>query len=403
MRSATVSDVRSIDAARAEYAVGATGRDDGLLAGFALGIGIHADLLLAVVGRSRAGGILIAVGSLVAVIGLGMLLARGPETAVRRSWRPLIGGALLAGWFALTLTWSVEPAYGAEKLLTTVFKAGGFGFLFLGLLGPERMVRIEPVMMVGLALPFFGMIAGGEAIDSPGRWTVLGMNPIWTARLAWIAVLLAIVSTPAPAWLRISSGIGGAAAGFATGSRGPFVAFLSVVVIWWLILRPSSGGRKWRRFRLLVQALLVGGLVLATQFGDFQERFGTASRLRMNEMGDDRNVLARIALQHSALTQFTGHPVKGIGLGSLAHESWQRYPHNLPIEVLTETGIIGLVLGGTLLLLAARRGRQWRTLGALTLLSVMFSLTSGDLGGNWLIWYFALVMSARPCPARVAT
>lgn len=370
--------------------------DGGMIAGTALAAGIFADLLLAMIGSGGGGGVLVMVGSAAAALGIAALMARGPAAAIDRAWRPALGGMLLAGWFAFTLLWSTEPAYGAEKLTTMVFKAGGFGLLLLGMLGPRRRMRFEPLLAISLALPLLAVIAGGEAADSPGRWTILGMNPIWTARMAWITVLVAMIGSGSPVWLRIAAGAGGAVVGFATGSRGPFVAFLAIVFIWWLIIRPSTDGRRWGRFRLALQALVVAGLVLATQFGNYEQQLGTAGRLRMEELGGDRNVVARIALQSSALEQFASRPVLGVGLGSLAHESWQRYPHNLPIEILAETGLVGITISGLLLLAATRRGRQFRQLGAITLLTVFFSLTSGDVGGNWLIWYLAAVMSASP-------
>jgi O-antigen ligase len=116
----------------------------------------------------------------------------------------------------------------------------------------------------------------------------------------------------------------------------------------------------------------------------------------VSELAADDNVIARFELQQRALAHFLDQPVVGVGLGGLSEGSAVSYPHNVPIEILSEAGVIGLC-ASLLVVWIARRGVLKRPdIGVIWLLIILFSLTSGDLAGNWMVWGLASVLSGKP-------
>ena len=68
-----------------------------------------------------------------------------------------------------------------------------------------------------------------------------------------------------------------------------------------------------------------------------------------------------------------------------------RYPHNIVVEVLAETGLVGFALWSAAivaLFLALRGDRLFRFAFVVCL---SYAMTSGDLGGNYEYWLFGLI------------
>jgi len=97
----------------------------------------------------------------------------------------------------------------------------------------------------------------------------------------------------------------------------------------------------------------------------------------------DMNFIGRMQAQEHALNLFASHPFAGIGLGGFAPNDARLYPHNLPLEIASETGMLGILLwcSGVGGLLYAARGQ--RLLQVLLLQSILYTFVSGDLGSNF--------------------
>jgi len=125
----------------------------------------------------------------------------------------------------------------------------------------------------------------------------------------------------------------------------------------------------------------------------------------------DESLNERFSYYHSALRIFLNHPIIGTGLGGWAVTEGlgdvNIHPHNIFLEILSETGIIGLTLFLGLLTITLRPLKlteiSARYSGITVLLLLIFSLVnaqkSGDLHDNLLL-FFSLSLCCG-LPARL--
>ncbi len=141
-----------------------------------------------------------------------------------------------------------------------------------------------------------------------------------------------------------------------TQSRGGLLAFIAILLIHACF---SAQDRKTRVRRIAIA--LVGCLLVAAIAGFFFQR--------LTEI-DDFTAVSRLAIWGGAFTVFARSPVLGTGFGNLRGlmggllnlpDGWTGDAHNLYLELLAETGIIGFLVFGVLIILVIRTAlRQLR-------------------------------------------
>lgn len=267
-----------------------------------------------------------------AIFALISLLATTPERVRAGAWALIAGGVTLAG---ISLIQVATGAYRADF--------GGLG-------------RVEYAQVYGDVLE--PRLAGPVG------------DPNFFAQILVIVVPLALVLAwkERTRWLRLAA-LGAAAATAAatvlTYSRGGALALGAVVLCSLFAARPSP-----RRLTLGV-ALLLAGLVLVP--GDFARRLGTLRQLLPGQeqvLDLDSSFQNRLLQAQVAWNLFLDHPLLGAGAGNYAVHYYDyaaevgstapdysevggtRYPHNLYLELASETGFLGLVTFGAMLLLA---------------------------------------------------
>lgn len=343
------------------------------------------------------GGVAI-VGAVAVFAGTLVLALRGPRALAARLSQFGLPLLPVVGWMVLSLWWSADTAYGGEKLLIAGAKGLAPAFLIAAVIGTERQWRLMPVLWFGIAGAVLVLIEGGPSLEYPGRWTLEGMNPIWLGRLGWLTVALAIAARREPLLPRVIAGVAGAAVGLVTASRGPMLAFLAALLLWYLWIDQRSTRVRESVARRVLRTLgwgtAVAAIATAVLMGDGQSVM--PERLRFGALGSDANVLARIDAQKAALDEFGRHPLIGVGAGSLAVLTDMPYPHSVPIEIAAEYGGVGLLLAGLALWHAWSRARNAPPLRLFLLMALLFSTTSGDLGGNWMVVLAIGIALMRP-------
>lgn len=188
------------------------------------------------------------------------------------------------------------------------------------------------------------------------------------------------------------------AATLASGSRGGMLGGLAGTAI----LVPSLI-RMSRATRFSGALLMVGaGMAVQSRFGDYLEAVinGRIIELTFRQ----RYSSGREELLQIAWEMFQERPVFGYGLGSFASFAGGNftYPHNLFLQVLAESGVVGMVLLGLLVLVSVRAAMLRRShadsafAAAGCTLVLVASMFSGDYYDSRAYWVLALLL-ALPC------
>lgn len=327
-----------------------------------------------------------------------LLSRRGASwSAARTLVHPVLAIALLFGLLLVAgLVDTASPGYARMKILhyaATNLSLLGAGLL-LGIEGPASHRSLWRGIAACALLVAVAGLANAALRFEPyeSRLSVLGLNPIWLARIMAIGLLALLVLREAgdvaiPGL--VAAGLPLLAVLVLSGSRGPLLGLLIVVLIRGFLL-----GRVAARTRvaLLAGVLLLLAVVVIASPEALRERY-------LNPMRQDTSGVVRLRLFAVAQEIFTALPFAGVGTGGFSDlmkfGDHRFYPHNIFLEIGIENGIPGLIvliafLGVSLRSAAAVRHRLW---GRAALLGLLFALWnaqfSGDVMANEWIWLFA--------------
>jgi O-antigen ligase len=138
-----------------------------------------------------------------------------------------------------------------------------------------------------------------------------------------------------------------------TQSRGGLLAYAAILMVPSYMLAPD---RKTRMRRLAM--VLVVCVLAAAVAGFFFQRLGEI---------DDYTAVSRLAIWGGAFTVFARSPVVGAGFGNLRPlmggllglpEGWMGDAHNLYLELLAESGLMGFIAFAFLVVSALRAARR---------------------------------------------
>ncbi len=322
-----------------------------------------------------------------------VLLVLGLAALLRGAWRdpgPRLAAALFACWWLPVLA-SLIDAHSLERSLRTALaelRFLPFVCAVVLLLAPradlvERLMRWSGIVIAlwvldALAQAAFGISIGGLA-GSDRLSGVFGDDNLKLGPV--LAVLSPFLLAASHARFGIAgfaaSALAVAVAVALAGSRAAWVVLAVVFTAWaWRLTRAPS------RFA----ALMVLGLAVIAMVGAFfyqaDTRFAarvdrTVAGLAFNRAALDHALAGRVPIWETATRMIAAHPINGVGVRGFRHaypeyaepgDRWVRpdtgtgafHPHQLVLEVLAETGLIGLIgwMAGLLLAVAA-----WRRAG----------------------------------------
>jgi O-antigen ligase len=360
------------------------------------------------------------VPTLVAAIFL-LTTALQPRVAYGRI--PAAVGWFFAYLYVVVLAAVVQhTAYGSELLKFFLVLLQGI----LVLWSAANLMRNETVargvwISLGLACGALALLSiagvgrtahlqytGGE------RLTVFGQNANNTAMIlsAGFVALGGLAYVLHPSWPRrrwlvwpVAGAIGMAM--IETGSRGGLLSVAAGLLVLML-----SGRTGWLRVRnIAVGTIAIGALLWASYSS-------TLMRNRLEQTAEQGNLAGRERIFPELLRMFRERPLIGWGaitnkyeLGLRLHEI--RFPrrdaHNMVLEVLTSTGVLGTVpflVGVGLCALAAWRAR--RRLHGILPLALVAVVLAANMSGNriaskvfWVVFAYAMAAATYPAePSR---
>jgi O-antigen ligase len=335
-----------------------------------------------------------------------------------------IAGLVLTALLVLRLSVSPDQTYGSQKVqlfLTTC----ALPFAAAAVIGASRRmtdVFLRGYVAVGVGTAVYDVLAilGGSAASvNAGRYTAdASIDPIELGR-QMAAVLVVLVAATASArtarrrLLYAALMLPAAVALLGSGSRGPLLGLVASLLV--LTLTRLHDPLVLRRLlvTLAVGTVVGGGAVVALVPPQ------TVGRALSAFAGADTSgeSTTRAQLWDEALHALPNDPLTlafGRGTGAFAHlDPSYSYPHNVPIELLYELGLVGLaafVLAVVTAVVrvagvALRRGPTSRVAGlaaALLVGALVNSQFTGDLAGNTDIWLFGGLASGLVARHRVA-
>jgi O-antigen ligase len=301
---------------------------------------------------------------------LGSLSVRGPAVAQVLRRQPAMFGLLAAMllWMALSTLWATDVGAAGEALVSWAVAAATFCVLATTLTERRYVVMACWAFVVGAFLSVVvGLVPGATASfeatgDEATRFAGTLGDPNYLAAGLVPAMAIAVglaggARGPGERWLLIGAAAVSAVGLAASGSRGGLVAAGVAVVATLVLVR----GRRLQIGVSVALLVAVTGIWLAASSPE------TWDRIRTFEGGTGREDLWTIA---SRMSQ--DHPVVGVGLDNFEAESGEylRQPgplaradliieqphvvHNVYLQQLAETGIVGLLLLLGVLLAATR-------------------------------------------------
>jgi O-antigen ligase len=359
------------------------------------------------------------IGVLVFLGWLGTLLTRSARPVVlREQSRLLLALALFAVWLTLSVIWARSPAKATEGLQTWLIAVLAFVVAATSLHSPRDVAIIAVAFIAGaVASVAFGAASGAltagaksanETVEG-GRFTggggdpnlqaagflvaiffCVGLRSLTQRRFARVGLLLALIV--------VTIGF------FATQSRGGLLSLAFATVVGVVVLP-----RQRKRLLGLLGAAGVGLGITAAISPD--------AIARMTDFGGGSS--GRSDIWTVASNIFSGHPWVGVGIGNfqivepsfalnsgpLTHVDFvaeePHLVHNVYLQLLTETGVVGLLI--FLVIIACSLRTSWLAahnfdisgragygdlaravlMAAIAMLAAQFFISDGE---DWRLW-----------------
>lgn len=374
---------------------------------------------LTVFSKSPGAGLALTATGLLA-FGAWLAHARADPARIRSALRPhrqlitLI--VLLLAWLTVSMAWAADPARAAAEAGIWYVNAVAVVVLVTSLRTPRdiRLV-VGAVIAAVVASAALGLVgvdlasaasAPQAATGAEGRLEGASGDPNFMAAFIVAAVVLGTVlfSAAASPWRAVlPAAIALLVVGLAaTESRGGLLAFLVVLGAGVVVMR----GRRAVALGLAAVALLIGGLSLAANPAAL-ERIKLAEQDRGNGREDLWVVARRMAAEH---------PMTGVGLDNFTARSaeYVRRPgsldyvelivdrphvvHNTYLQMLAETGVIGLglwlALAATVLGSALRAARRFERAGRHRLAVLSRGVLVADVGLLTAVFFISALSTA---------
>jgi O-antigen ligase len=320
-------------------------------------------------------------------------------------------------WAAATSTWSSSGATGQTALLRLV--ALNLPVLWLGVMAGADRASLDrlfaTIAVVALAV---AVVAGIVMLGGPAAW-FMAADTVADIRGAYQGTTLAVGmgflvcvgrflhAEGLARWPWLGGAIVAGVVMLVTGGRSGLIgAVLGAVAI--AALSPAQA----RRRAVIVGAVLIaGGFVVAAAGGELR---GIERMMRLID-ADGTVRGERYSLWADAWRLWVLHPIAGVGFGGFAPAAGYGdveglYPHNVLLQVLAETGIVGAVLFATIWLVILRRfagavsglEQQGAILAGLLVLALVRVQVSGSIEDRvlWFIAGMALCAGVRSTSAR---
>ncbi|MCD4652280.1 MAG: O-antigen ligase family protein, partial [Candidatus Cloacimonetes bacterium] len=335
-----------------------------------------------------------------------LLYTRNNFEVKKIDWHRFFMLILFIAYLTFSCIVSSQTSYGLHKV--RVFVVNGCVLLITFYLFSSKVQILSMLKVIFLlGFVYYIVVLMLPSYSAGQRLSAVGINPIWFARGLGMSIVTALFLG---FWnrnviIKLLYGISSIAFFYytlRTGSRGPLVALLGSIIfaVFVYIIKRNS-----LTIGSIAKMLLSFLLILILLFSIMQLSKGDGTSRIMSQTGtSSESGLIRLFLLFEAWQMFKGSPIVGQGFGAYlsSRAGYFVYPHNIIMELLSETGIVGLAMFVLLIWFAAVSA--WKHLSTLDFKSFGFQITlyfssmfvyymlnaqvSGDISMNLYVFMF---------------
>lgn len=279
---------------------------------------------------------------------------------------------LFIAYAVLSTAWCINPNAG-DRLSDTIPYLLAYTVLVPSLIASTQGLReaYQWIAWVGGAMSAVFLLGYSQASGATrllleadtGTGSAIGLNPLAVGSMGAFTVVAAALARFPRGTLTLVLRLLAAAAGLlvtARTSRGDLFGTILTVSLFALLPTSTTPGLTGRRLVAAMLAIVVGTAVL--YYGLFQTDYWS----RYNNLAEDVGTLARREMIAAMWTYFVDHPTTwffGCGWSS-SYAIIGFYPHNGPVQALTELGLLGSALWWSSIIYVSARGFRLALLAA---------------------------------------
>lgn len=303
---------------------------------------------------------------MVAALAIGLFKARDVLPGLKLNPLDLAFG-LFVVFHCLTAAYSPSPAHalaGVQRLFMAATSLFLLGRLCASVAQPHKLATQVATALLVFGSIFAGLFLFNDSASQAVRLQIGGASAVGVAQpfpLALAACTFAMVATLSRGKIMpfLVCAVAAAVLLYASvlsGTRGVPIALAAALLV--MALLAGTRSNIWLAV-LAVIALAVLTVPFLSGLGEERLFRSGLERLLVNfrahGIATDVSLTVRLEQQAMALRLWQENPLLGVGLGGYAALTGRNYPHNILIEIATESGALGLILFVTFTAMLAHR------------------------------------------------
>ena len=324
---------------------------------------------------------------------------------------------LFTCYLGITLFYSDNPAYGAQKILnflaSTVPSVIAFYYLIVTVSRERFKIFIIALVTITILTVTYILIdypfdQGSIYEYRAGRWShviygrllgsiavVLLLYILWiieklkTVKERWRVLFLIFINSLAVYGLYLSS--------LRSAMLGVILCFAlsALFIIYKIIVKRETVDVRRKQIAGIVTVVIltISFILLIPKPEIIDARFDNLTLIEDLEFGGDEPINTRLEALKISKKIFLEHPLFGVGFGGFKNYNdfteFVKYPHNIFVEVGVEGGVIGLLVLCVLFLVLFRSTYRYSILSFTFLLFAFWlAMFSKELSNQSLLWLF---------------
>lgn len=290
-----------------------------------------------------------------AALGVALFLAQANLFSFRFNTLDLVFVAFL-GFYCLTAAYAPSPQAAVndiQRLLVTAVSMFALGRLCAMVESPERLAIQLASGLLLFGSVFAVMLMQDSAASAAMRLQVGDATAVGASQpfpLALTAGIIAMIATLVQRrwWMFVLSAAATAILLYVSvlsGTRGVFVALILTIVVMWIL--SATKGKVWLAIAAVALASALFSPLLSV-FGEESLFQSGLDRILRNFQDDgfasDLSGRIRLGQQMLGLELWSNNPWFGVGLSGYQTITGEIYPHNVLIEVASQSGTVGLLI-----------------------------------------------------------